>query len=133
MSKKGFGSFVLGGLAGAGLALLFAPKKGEELRKDLNDKINELILEVKNLDQEEVKENINNKIKDLQNELKDLDKEKVKAIAKKQAKEIKNKADDLVDYAKEKATPVIEKGTEKVRLEAIRVTREVLAKLENED
>ena len=33
MSKRhGFGSLLLGGAIGAGLALLFAPKKGEELR-----------------------------------------------------------------------------------------------------
>ena len=32
MSKKGTGKFIVGGVLGAGLALLFAPKKGEELR-----------------------------------------------------------------------------------------------------
>ena len=39
MSKKGTGKFLLGGAIGAGIALLFAPKKGEELRKDLAEKI----------------------------------------------------------------------------------------------
>ena len=35
MSKKGTGKLVLGASLGAGLALLFAPKKGSELREDL--------------------------------------------------------------------------------------------------
>jgi gas vesicle protein len=29
--------FLMGGLAGAGIALLFAPKSGKELRKDITD------------------------------------------------------------------------------------------------
>ena len=35
MSKKGTGKLILGAGLGAGLALLFAPKKGSELREDL--------------------------------------------------------------------------------------------------
>ena len=33
MSKKGFGKFLAGASLGAGLALLFAPKKGSETRQ----------------------------------------------------------------------------------------------------
>ena len=35
MSKKGFGKFLAGASLGAGLALLFAPKKGSETRQEL--------------------------------------------------------------------------------------------------
>ena len=35
MSKKGAGKFVLGAAVGAGLGLLFAPKKVKDLRADL--------------------------------------------------------------------------------------------------
>ena len=44
----------------------------------------------------------------LPSELNDLDKEKVEKIAKKKAKELQRKAEDLVDLAKEKGTPVLE-------------------------
>ena len=47
MSKKGTGKFIVGGVLGAGLALLFAPKKGEELRGDLKNKIDDLINKAK--------------------------------------------------------------------------------------
>lgn len=47
MSKKGTGKLILGAGLGAGLALLFAPKKGSELREDLKCKINELVNKAK--------------------------------------------------------------------------------------
>jgi YtxH-like protein len=37
------GAFVVGGLIGAGLALLFAPKSGEELRRDLGQRVDEAL------------------------------------------------------------------------------------------
>ena len=40
MGKKGTGKLLVGASIGAAVALLFAPKKGEELRKDLTDKMN---------------------------------------------------------------------------------------------
>ena len=55
MSKKGTGKFVLGAALGAGLGLLFAPKKGKELRADLKEKIDEVIENIKSLDKDEVK------------------------------------------------------------------------------
>ena len=42
MSKKR-GRFLLGAGIGLGLGLLFAPKKGEETRRDLTKKLNELL------------------------------------------------------------------------------------------
>ena len=37
------GAFVVGGLIGAGIALLFAPKAGEELRRDLGRRVDEAL------------------------------------------------------------------------------------------
>ena len=34
MSKKGLGKFIVGAGIGAAIGLIFAPKKGSELRKD---------------------------------------------------------------------------------------------------
>jgi gas vesicle protein len=37
------GAFIVGGLIGAGIALLFAPKAGEELRRDLGQRVDEAL------------------------------------------------------------------------------------------
>ena len=132
MSKKrGFGKLLAGVAIGAGLGVLFAPKKGSETRKELKLKIDELIKKAKDIDKEEVKEKIQNKIDEIQEELKDLDKEKALKIAKEKSKVIQKKASDLVKYAKEKGTPILESAADSVREKAIEVTKEVLNKLEN--
>ncbi len=130
--KKGFGKFLTGALVGAGLGVLFTPKKGSETRKELKEKIDELILKLKEVDVEEVKDNIQLKIEEIKNELEDLDKEKVLKIAKNKAKDIQNKAEELVNYAIEKGTPVLEKSARAVKEKTIEVTKEVLNKLESE-
>ncbi len=129
-NKKGFGKFAFGAIVGAGLGILFAPKKGSETRKELKAKIDELVNKAKDLDVDEVKENINNKIEEIKAELEDLDKEKALKIAKKKAKDLQNKAEELVNYAIEKGTPVLEKAANSVKEKTIEVTKQVLAKLE---
>lgn len=129
--SKGKGKFLLGALVGAGLGILFAPKAGSETRKELGDKMKELLAKAKEIDVEEVKVNITNKIEELKEELKDLDKEKVMAIAKEKGNAIKKKANELVELAKEKGTPALEKAADEVRAKAIDVVKEVLNKLEN--
>ena len=128
---KGNGKFVLGGIVGAGIALLFTTKKGEELREDLKKKLSDFVNKAKELDVDEVKENLETKIDEIKKEIEDLDKEKVKAIAEKKAKELKAKTEDLVAYAKEKGTPVLEKAAKDVKAQAAKVCKEVLAKLED--
>lgn len=130
MSKKGMGKFVLGALAGASLGILFAPKKGKDTRADLKAKIDDLLNKAKEIDAEEIKEKIENKIEEIKAELEDLDKEKALEIAKKKAKQIQKKSEELVNYAIEKGTPVLEKAASAVREKAIVVTKEVLKKLE---
>lgn len=134
MSRNGKGlmKFVAGVGLGVGLGMLLAPKSGEELRKDLKKKMDELIKKVKETDLKELSEDLMNKVNDLKREIEELDKEKVLAIAKKKGEQLKNKANDLWQLAKEKGTPVIEKAADEVRQRAILVTKEVLRKLEND-
>ena len=131
--KSGVGKFVLGGLIGAGIGVLFAPKKGSETRKELKGKLDELVRKTKEIDVAEVRENIENKIEEIKMELVDLDKEKALKIAKQKGNEIKEKASELVDLAVAKGTPVLEKAAKEVREKAIVVVKEVLERLEKEN
>ena len=132
MSKKnGLGKLVAGIGIGAGLGMLFAPKKGSELREDLKKKINELTDKVKEIDVEEVKKEFNTKVDEIKNDLEDLDKEKALKLAKEKGALLKTKTDELVELAKEKGTPVLVGIAEDLRQKAIEVTKDVLKKLES--
>lgn len=130
MSKKGLGKFVLGTGIGAGLALLFAPKKGSDLRRDIKRKFDEFMKDVDKIEIEDIKESFTKKVDEIKKELEDLDKEKVEKIAKKKAKELQRKAEDLVDLAKEKGTPVLEGIADDLKHKVICVCTEVINKLE---
>lgn len=131
MSKKsGLAKFLVGIGIGAGLGILFAPKSGKETRRELKEKMDELVAKVKEIDVNEIKDEFMNKIEDIRNELEDLDKEKVVSIAKEKGKQLKKKAEELVELAKEKGTPILEEAADNVRKQAIKVTKNVLNKLE---
>lgn len=132
-NKGGLLKFVAGIGLGVGLGMLFAPKKGEELRKDLKVKFDELLNKVKEIDVKEVADDFMDRVNNLKKELEDLDKEKVLELAKKKGEQLKVKATELVDLAKEKGTPVLEKAANEVRERAVLVTKEVLKKLENKE
>lgn len=129
--KNGLGKFIAGAAIGAGLGLLFAPKKGSELRKDLKNKLDEIVGKAKEIDVEEVKNEFFQKVDEVKKGLEDLDKEKVLKIAKKKGEELKEKSEELLALAKEKGTPVLEKVANEVRDKAILVVKEVLEKLES--
>lgn len=131
--NKGIGKFVAGAAIGAGLGVLFAPKKGSETRRELKLKLDELVQKAKEVDLDEVKEKVEQKIDEIKADLEDLDKEKAIKLAKKKGEEIKKKCQELVNYAVEKGTPVLEQAADEVRVKAIDVIQEVLDKLEKED
>jgi gas vesicle protein len=113
--------------------MLFAPKKGEELRKELKLKFDELLNKVKEIDVKEVADDFMDRVNQLKKEIEELDKEKVLELAKKKGEQLKVKAAELVELAKEKGTPVLEKAANEVRERAVLVTKEVLKKLENKE
>ena len=132
MSKKkaNLKALLAGVGIGAGLGLLFAPKKGSEVRKDLKNKLDELVAKIKEVDLDEVKDEFFNKVDSIKSELEELDKEKVLKIAKQKGEELKKKTEELVKLAKEKGTPVLENVANEVREKAIVVVKDVLDRLE---
>lgn len=128
--KSGVLKFLAGLGIGAGLGLLFAPKSGEETRRELKEKLDEFVKAVKDIDIKEVKDEFVAKIEEIKEELDDLDKEKVKKIAEEKAEALKKKVNELVELAKAKGTPVIEGVANDLRNKAINVTKDVLRKLE---
>ena len=132
MKKKGIGTLLFGAAIGAGLGILFAPKKGSETRQELKARLDDLVQQVRDLDKDEVKKEFDKKIKEIKAELADLDQEKVLDIAKNTGKDLKAKAQELVDLAIDKGTPVLRDAAEEVRQKVIEVSKEVTARLEND-
>lgn len=131
--KSGLGKFVLGALVGAGIGVLFAPKKGSETRAELKVKLNELTEKAKNLKANDVKIYIEDKIDEIKVALDELDKEKVLEFAKEKANQINKKTDELVKYVVEKGTPVMEKTATAIKEKASLVIKDVLKRLEKEE
>jgi len=132
--KKQTAAALIGGLVGgATLGVLLAPKSGKETREDLKKAIDDLMKKVKEIDADDVKKYVDKSIKKIKKELDDLSMEKVAKIAKKKGKEIEKSINDLVNYVKEKGTPILEDAVENLRLKAIEVTNGVIKKLEKEE
>ena len=131
MSKRsGLGKLLAGVVVGAGLGLLFAPKSGDETRRELKAKLDEFVQHLKEIDPEEVKADFNKKVAEIKEELSDLDKEKVAEIVKQKGQDLKKKAEELVQLAKDKGTPVLKKSAEDVLENVIKVSKDALKKLE---
>ena len=133
MAKKSIGNLALGVAIGASLGILFAPKKGSETRKELKEKMLDLVSDAKELSISDVSDIVQDKINEIRKDLNDLDKEKVLKIARKKSEDIKKKCQDLVDYAIEKGTPVLKDAAVEVKEKTIEVMKDMIAKLENSE
>lgn len=131
--KSGLGKFLAGAAVGVGLGVLFAPKSGEETRKDIKKKLDDLVEQAKNIDVEEVKKDIARRVEEIKMELVDLDKEKVLEIAKEKGNELKNKAQELVEVAKAKGTPMLKKTANDILDGVIKISKDTQKKLAAED
>ena len=131
MSKNG--KFLLGAGVGLGLGFLLAPKSGKETRKDLAKSLNKLVDKAKDIDVEEVKNAIIVKARELENTIRDLDKETAKQMIIDKSKEVKIKAQELVDLAVEKGTPIVEKTAKEVKSKTAVILKSAADKLEESD
>ncbi len=132
MGKNGLGKFIAGAAVGAGLGLLFSPKSGEDNRKELKAKLDELIEQLKGVKAEDVKDYFEMKVAEIKKDLSELDGERVLEIAKEKGELVKDKVDELAVQAKEKATPAIEKTISDVRERVIEFLKNTTKKLEKQ-
>ena len=109
MKKSKLGALVAGIGIGAAAGLLLAPKSGEETRKDKKKKAKQIGKKVKDIDLNQVKEDLVKEFDKFKNEMKDMDKEKAMKLAKEQGTKLLAKCEDLINMAKEKSAPMIEK------------------------
>jgi gas vesicle protein len=129
--SKGTGKFILGMGLGVGLGMLLSPNNGEENRKILKKKLDELIDYAQDIDPEDIKEKITKKAKEIEKEVKNLDSEKIAKIAKAKAIEIEGKCDELVDMAVESATPYLEDLAKEVKTRTVKTLKEITKKIED--
>lgn len=131
--KSGLGKFLLGMGIGACFGVLLAPKSGKETRQELKEKLDDLLEKAKNIKFDDVKVTIENKVNEIKEDLKNLNKETVATAIKEQAKNIKIKAEELVDYAVKKGTPIVAAAAKEVKASTIKTLEGITAKLKDEE
>ncbi len=129
MGKKGLGKVLAGAAVGVGIGMLLAPKSGEETRKDLKKGAKNLANKVKDIDLNEVKDDLVDQFEKLKKDLSNMD--KAKKIAKKKINELNDKAQDLMEMAKEKSAPVVEKTAKDLKKKLADLLADMHDKLED--
>ena len=131
MAKKGgFGKLLLGVGIGAALGALLTPRTGEENRKLLKKKTNEVLEKAKNIDYEALKEKLYDEFYEIKDQLKDMDQEKALEIAKVKLVELEAKADKLIAEAIEANKPKVEKALVELKKKTAATLKDLSKKLE---
>lgn len=107
--------FITGGIVGAAIALLYAPKSGKELRHQIKNKKDELLD-----DTSEFLQIAKTKAADMVNEGKRRSEELI-SDAKKKANSLIGDANTILNEAKQRASTTIDSTKEKISSEAERV------------
>ena len=95
-----FGKFIAGIGIGTVVGMLFAPKKGSELRGDLKEKSQELYDKTQNMTKEDVKTLVNNTIEEIKLAIDEFDMEEFKDTTSTKLSEVKEKLEELANSVK---------------------------------
>ena len=129
MKKSKLGALVAGIGIGAAAGMLLAPKSGEETRKDIKNKAKQIGKKVKDIDLNQVKEDLVKEFDKFKNEMKDMDKDKAMKLAKEQGTKLLAKCEDLINMAKEKSAPMIEKTGKDIKKKLSEILADASEKL----
>jgi gas vesicle protein len=121
LSKGLMIGFLTGGIVGAAIALLYAPKSGKELRKDIKNKADEYYDEA-----EKYLDVAKDKATEVMNEGKKKS-EVIVADAKRKASELYQDAEKVFQSAKQKATDAVSSTKETVITEGEKLKSAVKA------
>jgi|GEM_PF-2218663 len=99
--------FIFGAVLGAAAGLLFAPKKGKELREDIVFGLEDLYGKIQDFDAEETKEFLLDRLNELKAEVYDIDKEKIKDYSHEAYVAIRNKAEQIYEYSRLEGFPML--------------------------
>lgn len=123
-------TFLTGGIIGAGLGVLFAPNKGKETRKVIQDKYVELKDKLQGLNTDNVSDFIDEVKVEIENQIKELKKEKVLTNAKSKAKEIKRSCDEMIDAASQATNKKLLQTTKEFKTATVQTLKEIINKIE---
>lgn len=89
------GKFIAGLGIGAAVGMLFAPKKGSELRDELKEKSSKAYDSAKNMTKEDVQELLNKSIDEIKRAIDEFDMDEFKETTGQKLAEVKAKLEDL--------------------------------------
>ncbi len=129
MKKKT--ALTLGLAVGTGLGMMYAPKKGKDLREDVKNKAKDLTKKVKKVDKKDIKETVEDALNRLKQELEELINETDKNKVLNKADEITNELESIIKSSHDQKDSLIEKSATKLKETALKKTKEIVEKLEN--
>lgn len=129
IKKSKIGALIAGIGIGAAAGMLLAPKSGEETRNDIKDKAKKATKKVKDIDLNQLKDDLVKEFDKFKNEIKDMDKEKAMKLAKDKGTKLLNSCENLINEAKEKSSPMIEKTAKDIKKKLSEILADASEKL----